>query len=75
MLTCKICVNDTMIIHIYIVNQSEYYSRTGQQEYRYEIYEPDKPLIKGTVNHNAEDGALQLIGKIIKQAEDLGETT
>lgn len=69
MLTCKLCVNDAMISHIYIVNESERYSQNDIQKYRYEIYEPDKPLKKGKIEHNYEDGALILIKKIIEKEE------
>ena len=76
MLTCKICVNNSMIYHICIVNVSKDYCTTGEQDYRYQIHRPGRPGKEGKegeVKHNSENGALALIRDVIANEENKGK--
>ena len=77
MLTCKVCVNNSCIANVCIVNVSKDYSKTGEQEYRYQIHRPGKLVKEGEVKHYSENGALGLIANVIldeKEAEDVVRT-
>jgi len=69
MLTANLQVNGAMIGHLYIVNREK---TPAGARYSYEYYEPDKPLTNGSVRHNPDNGALELIRLIIA---DIQQTT
>ena len=71
MLTAELRVNCGLIGHIYIVNEKDLgYDTFNTCQYRYEYYELDKEIKRGRVVHDRDEGALELIKKVIEDIEE-----
>ena len=69
MLTADLKVNGVLIAHVYIRNLVD---RVGLlDKYAFELYRPESGIIKtGTVTHNRDRGAEELIVKVLTEQDD-----
>jgi hypothetical protein len=72
LISAEIKVNGVLIYHVYAHNSGAHPTKAGQTLYRYQVVEIgiDKPSTQNLVMHTREAGALKLIEKILKDAQD-----